>query len=85
MQPMQIKDVKVNLSDDDIRVFTDQMKIYAESARDAVRALAKAMEDFQRPVPEIKDRSGGRPSAKPHKRTEAARRHAKKKANRRRK
>lgn len=89
MQQMHPEDVEVKTTRDisqiDLSGFKDQMRDYAETMGQSVRSLAEAIESLSRPIPEIKDRSGGSASVKPHKRAAADRRHDKKKANRRRK
>lgn len=81
MQQMHPEDVSQN----DLSGFKDQMRDYAEAMGQSVRSIAEAIESMSRPIPEIKDRSGGSASVKLHKRAAADRRHAKKKANRRKK
>ena len=89
MQQMHPEDVEVKTTRDisqiDLSGFKDHMREYAEAMGQSVRYLAEALESFSRPVQEIKDRSGGSASVKPHKRAAADRRHARKKVNRRRK
>ena len=89
MQQMYHEDVEMketkDISQIDLIGFKDQMRDYAETMGQSVRSLAEALESLSRPVREIKDRSGGSASVKPHKRAAAGRRHARKKANRRRK